>query len=82
MRWIPNYAAAQLEVKLFLRPAAFEPQRSPRRGGVAAHESVGDVRLSTTATLRVLVTNVAAGTPLRAHDLQCTGCFATADYLY
>src|SRR5947209_15441529 len=46
MRWIPNYAAAQLEVKLFLRPAAFETQCSPRRGGVAAHESVGDVGLT------------------------------------
>src|SRR5438270_3807097 len=46
LRWIPNYAAAQLEVKLFLRPAALEPERSPRRRGVAAHESVGDVGLT------------------------------------
>ena len=50
--------------------------------GVWYNSSVGDVRLTTGATLRVLVSNVLAGTPLRAKDKEFVGAFTYADYLY
>ena len=42
----PKYAAAQLNVKLFLGSPAFEPERPPRRRRVAAHQVLGEVGLS------------------------------------
>jgi len=47
------------------------------------HDSgVGDQILSTGPTLRVLVSNLLPGTPLRAYTKYCSGCSTRADYLY
>jgi hypothetical protein len=51
-------------------------------GGTWFNSSVGDVHLTTGATLRVLVSNVLAGTPMRAKDKEFVGAFTFADYLY
>jgi hypothetical protein len=51
-------------------------------GGSWIPSSVGVKVLSTNATLVVLVSNVVAGTPLRARDVEFTGAFTYADYLY